>query len=64
MNIYNSSQRITEIDSLISKGFQKGYQMPFACLDDFIVLNWVQPLIIVVMNTVVKVNFYLNVMCG
>ena len=34
MNIYNSSQRITEIDSLISKGFQKGYQMPFACLDD------------------------------
>lgn len=32
--IYNSSQRVTEIDALIAKGYTKGYRMPFHCLDD------------------------------
>lgn len=32
--IYTSSQRIDEIDSIIKKGYTKGYGMPFYCLDD------------------------------
>ena len=34
IKIYNSIERITEINALVTKGYVKGYRMPFRCLDN------------------------------